>query len=160
MARKQVTNEYPVDEGQVAVTLTALGGIEGAELGIRLGGMLGPAVITLFTAMDTKSAEAGAQAGKMIFEKLTPAVFKEILKQLIQGGQINIGGEFRDLTVKELDDAFSGNVVCVYRIFFDAVRLNFRNFTQGLGISSGTLAKLEAIAKKAMEKAGVPQASA
>lgn len=156
MARKQIEKKYPVDEGaDVEITLMALGGIEGSELGIRLGGMLGPAVITLFTETNGKNAEAAALAGRMIFEKLTGPVFKEILKQLIQGGQIKVGDEFHDLTLAKLDDAFSGNVACVYRLFFDAVRLNFRNFSQGLGIPSGALAQLEVAAKTAMAKAGL-----
>lgn len=160
MARKQETNKYEANDGPIEVTLTQMGGMDGSKLGIRLGGMLGPSIITLFTAMDSQSAQAGGEAGRMLFEKLTPQVFEGVLKEMLAGAQVKRPGtdgemEFEDATLSVLNEVFAGYSVSIYKLAFDAMRLNFRNFTQGLGISSATVSKLEAIAKKQMNKAGL-----
>lgn len=155
--RKQETKQYAVEGGEVEITLMALGGMEGSKLGVMLGGLIGPSVIALFVASDAQSAAAGAEAGRMLAEKLTAPVYEVIVKQLLKGAQMKTkDGDFEDVTMTLLDDTFSGNVASIYKLVFDALRLNFRNFSQGLGISSTTLAKLTAIAEKQMEKAGAP----
>lgn len=156
MARKQVTKKYPTDDGEVEITLTAMGGLQGSKLGIRLGGMLGPSVVSLFTAADAQSAQAGAEAGRMLFEKLTPATFESVAKEVLAGAQMKTAeGDFEDVTMPLLDDAFSGAVGSIYKLVFDAISLNFTNFSRGLGISSEGMAKLEKIASKQMGKAGL-----
>lgn len=156
MARKQVTKKYPTDDSEVEITLTAMGGLDGSKLGIRLGGMLGPSVVSLFTAADAQSAAAGAEAGRMLFEKLTPATFENIAKEVLAGAQLKTAeGEFEDVTMTLLNDVFSGAVGSIYKLVFDAISLNFRNFSRGLGISSEGMAKLEKIASKQMVKAGL-----
>jgi hypothetical protein len=157
MARKQITNKYPVDEGDdIEVTITAMGGMDGSKLGIRLGAMLGPSLISLFTAMDAQSAAAGAEAGKMLFERLTPATFESIAKEVLTGAQMKVqtpdGVEFQDVTMSLLNETFSGNVASLFRLVFDAIKLNFRNFSSGLGISSAAMTKLQSIAAKQMAK--------
>lgn len=156
--RKQETKKYAVDGGEVEITLQALGGIEGSKLGVKLGGMLGPSVIALFTSAQSQTG--GAEAGRMLFDKLTPDVFEGLLKQLTKGAQMKtVEGEFEDVTVQLLDNTFSGNVAGLYRLLFDAVGLNFQNFSQGLGISSSVVDKLKAILDREVAKVGASPSS-
>lgn len=153
MARKQETKKYPTEDGDVEITLMKMGGIDASKLGIRLGGLLGPSVISLFIAADAQSAQAGADAGRLIFEKLTPKVFEDVLKEMLAGAQIKTSaGEFEDATLPILNDEFAGAPASIYRLTFDLVRMNFRNFLQGLGISSATTSKLEAVMAKHTDK--------
>lgn len=154
MARKQENFKYPTEDGEVEITLLSMGGLDASKLGLKLGGMLGPAIISIFVAADSKDSSAGAEAGRMLAEKLTPATFESVLKEVLAGAQMKIGEEFEDVTMALLNDTFSGSAGSIYKLAYDAVRLNFRNFSRGLGISSESIAKLEAIAKKQAAKVG------
>lgn len=159
--RKQETNKYPVGDGEVEITLQALGGVEGSKLGVKLGAMLGPAAVALFTSAGAQSAVGGTEAARMFFERLTPDVFESLLKQLTKGAQLKTpDGEFEDVTLALLDTTFSGNGASLYRLLFDAVGLNFQNFSQGLGISSSAVGKLKTIMDREMVKAGLSSPSA
>lgn len=156
MARTQEVKTYATENGEVEITLMKMGGMEASKLGIRLGGMLGPAAISLFTAADAQSAQAGAEAGRMLAERLTPQVFENVLKEMLSGAQMKTPeGEFEDVSIKLLDDVFSGAAGSIFKLAFDCVRMNFRNFSQGLGISSATMDKLAAVAAKHAVKAGL-----
>lgn len=156
MARTQEVKKYATEDGEVEITLMKMGGMDASKLGIRLGGLLGPAVISMFVASDSQSAQAGAEAGRLFAEKLTPQVFENVLKEMLAGAQMKTPeGEFEDCTIGLLNDVFSGAAGSIFKLAFDCVRMNFRNFLQGLGISSATMGKLEAVAAKHAAKAGL-----
>lgn len=156
MARTQETKKYATENGEVEITLMKMGGMDASKLGVKLGGMLGPAVISLFVASDAQNAQAGAEAGRMLAEKLTPQTFESILKEMLHGAQIKTeAGEFEECTLGVLNDTFSGAAGSIYKLFVDCVRMNFRNFLQGLGMSTSTLSKLEEVAKRHATKAGL-----
>lgn len=156
MARKQETWKYGEGADKVEITVRAMGGLDGTKLGIRLADMLGPSVIGIFGGVV--DAASGAMAGRMIFEKLTPDAFEATLLEMLQGAQLkNAKNEFDDVTRDTLNEAFSGNVGGLYKLAADCVRLNFRNFLQGLGMSSASSAKVQAVLTKAAQKVMLPE---
>lgn len=148
MARRQQTDTYKTDEGDIEITVQALGGIEAGLLGLKLGGILGPALATAAVSMDTRDALGLGSSINALFTKVTPAEFKSLLKEVIAGAQAKTSEEFVDVTMAWLENQFAGCPGSLYKLLLNAIKVNFTNFSQELGLSDDLMAKLKTIATK------------
>lgn len=152
MARRSITKAYKTDEGEVEITIQALGGIEGGLLGIKLGEVFAPSMAAIITAFTNDDAPSILAAMAAMFTKLPPSEFKSMLTQLMSGAQAKLKGEFVDINLTVLDDTFAGSPGSIYRLAYDAIRLNFKNFGAELGFSAALATKLQAVAARAATK--------
>lgn len=156
MARKQESREFKVaskgegtDAETVVIMVTALDGNSGGELGIRLLQMFGPGIVGVIAAMESNDmAKVTEQAGQ-IFGKLTPGEFKGIRNQLLRGAQAQDVGEFHNVDDSFISERFAGHIGSLYALVAFALKVNFANFFEDLGVSKETIAKLQAKGQKA-----------
>jgi hypothetical protein len=156
MARKQESREFkvaPKGEGTeaetVTIMITALDGNSGGELGIKLLQMFGPAIVGVIAAMESNDmAKVTEQAGQL-FGKLTPGEFKGIRNQLLRGAQAQEMGEFSNVDDSFISERFSGHVGSLMALVAFALKVNYANFFDDLGVSKETIAKLTAKGQKA-----------
>lgn len=153
MARRQTTAEYKTEEGTVEITLQALGGTEGGLLALRLGGILGPGIAGIATAIDHDDSAGLSAAVNQLFAKVPPAEFKDLLKQLTAGAQGRAADEFHDVTAEWLNETFAGCPGSIFKLMFNAIKTNFSGFTEELGLSADLLTKLKNVGMKAAAKA-------
>lgn len=157
MARRIHTANYQTEDGTVEVTVQALGGITGSQLGIKLMSIFGPSMVGLIAAMEKDDPAAIMACMREMLGKLGPNDFKALLKEVLTGAQAKQGNEFVDVTVEWVDEAFGGAPGSVFKLTFDAIKVNFSNFSQELGFGRDLLTKLgnamRTGAMKAMAKA-------
>jgi hypothetical protein len=133
--------------------VTALDGNTAGELGIKLVQLFGPSIVGVVAAMDSNDLSKVAEQATVFFAKLTPAEFTSIKRQLLKGAQAKTpDGEFIEVNDQFTGEAFSGEVGSLMALVAFALKLNFANFFEGLGIKSDTIAKLKAKATKATAK--------
>jgi hypothetical protein len=160
MARKQESREFkvsPKGEGTeaetVTILVTALDGNSGGELGIRLLQMLGPSIIGVIAAMELNDMTALTTQAASFFSKIGPTEFKVIRQQLLKGAQVQELGEFADLNDAWIGDRFAGHAGSLMALMAFALKVNYANFFDDLGVSKETIAKLTARAAKAKKAA-------
>lgn len=156
MARKQAQREFkvsPKSDGNeaesVTILITALDGVTGGELGIRLLQLFGPSIVGVITAMESNDMAKVVEQATGFFSKLSPAEFKTIRSQLFRGAQVQEMGEFFDLNETFVADRFAGHVGSLMALVGFALKVNFSNFFEDLGVSKETIAKLGSKAEKA-----------
>lgn len=154
--RKQESREFRVaskgdstESETITIMVTALDGNTGGELGIRLLQMFGPGIVGVIAAMEANDmAKVTEQAGSF-FGKLTPQEFKSIRGQLLRGAQAQDMGEFSDVNDAFIGERFAGHIGSLYALVAFALKVNFSNFFEDLGISKETIAKIQAKGAKA-----------
>lgn len=158
MARKPETKTFKVtskdestEPATVDITIVPLDGNTGGLLGIKLLQLFGPSIVGVIAAMETDDLSKVSAQASDFFTKLTPAEFKSIRDQLFAGGQVQEMGEFSDLNAAFIADRFAGHVGSLFALVFFALKVNFRNFFDDLGIGKDRIAKL--IAKVETSKA-------
>jgi len=149
MARKQESRDFQVasaGEGTetetVSITITALDGNTAGELGIRLLQIFGPSMVAVVAAMEANAMERVTEQAGAFFAKLTPVEFKSMLKTLLRGAQAQELGEFKNIDDTFIAERFAGHAGSLYALAFFALKVNFRNFFDDLGISKDRLQKL------------------
>jgi len=149
MARKTETREFkvaPKGEGTetetVEISITAMDGNSGGELGIRLLQMFGPGLLGVIVAMESNDMNAVTTQATSFFAKLSPAEFKAIKAQLFKGGQVHELGEFVDLNDQFIAERFAGHIGSLMALVAFALKVNFANFFEDLGVSKERMNKL------------------
>lgn len=161
MARKVESKTFKVagkgeevEASEVTISITPLDGNTGGLLGIKLLQLFGPSIVGVIAAMETDDLSKVSAMASDFFTKMTPAEFKSIRDQLFAGGQVQELGEFSDLNAAFIADRFAGHVGSLYALVFFALKVNFRNFFDDLGIGkariNALIAKVET--SKAMKK--------
>lgn len=153
MARRTHEGQYKTQDGEVTITLQAMGGVAAGHLGLKLGRLFGPALGSLIMSAHQKDITGIATACRELFGNLTPEQFSDLLKSVLAEAQVNDGTTISDCTVKKLDSIFEGCPGSVYRVLFDGLALNFTGFSSELGIPADLLPKLQEVAKKVADKA-------
>ncbi len=153
MARRQHTGTYLTEDGSVAITVQAMGGVEAGLLGIRLGSIIGPALAGIVSAMENEDPESITKSMSQLFTKLSASEFKDILKLVLAGAQASTGNEFLDVNIPWLDDAFASCPGSLYKLMFDGIKVNFASFSKELGLNADLMSKLKKVAVKAASKA-------
>lgn len=149
MARKHEEKIVKTANGEMPITIIQMDGVTSSEMSIKLAQLFGPHIIAAVSAMDKENSdEASKQVGEFLM-KLTPATFSEIRRALLRGAQANTGSEM--LTVDEafISEHFAGHAGSLFALVGAALKLNFRNFLDDLGIK-GMAAKLGSKVQKAM----------
>lgn len=155
MARKQIEKSVATSEGDMTFMLTAMDGITSTEMSLKLTQLFGPHIVGVVTAMDSnKDDDASKHVGEF-FTKLNRAEFTEMRKSLLKGAQAYRGDEFVTVDDAFLSEAFSGHPGSLMSLLFAALKLNFANFFDDLGLK-GVIAKLGSKAKAAMSPAMIP----
>lgn len=149
MARRTEEKQFrvaPKGEGtepeEVTISITALDGNSGGLLGIKLLQIFGPSLLGVITAMEVNDLSKVAAQANDFFTKLTPAEFKSIRDQLFRGGQVREMGQFSDLNDAFIAERFAGHTGSLMALIFFALKVNFANFFQDLGISKERIQKL------------------
>jgi hypothetical protein len=144
--RKQESKEFkvaPKGEGTetetVTIMITAMDGNSGGELGIKLLQMFGPPLLGVIVAMESNDMTTLAVQAAGLFGKLSPAEFKAIRTQLFKGAQVQELGEFHDLDDSFIGERFSGHVGSLYALVAFALKVNFANFFEDLGVSKARM---------------------
>ncbi len=150
--RKQETVEVEMASGPGEVTLTAMDGNTGGLLGVKLAQLFGPGIVALFAAMETNDMTKVSEGANMLLSKLSPEEFEKIKGQLLAGAQAALNGEFHNLDKAFIGEEFSGNLGSLLKLIIAALKLNFRNFFEGLGIKKESIAKLMSPKKTAPAK--------
>lgn len=147
--RKTESKEFkvaPKGEGTetetVMISITAMDGNSGGELGIKLLQMFGPALLGVIAAMEANDMSAVTAQATGLFGKLSPAEFKAIKAQLFKGGQVQELGEFTDLNDAFVGERFAGHIGSLMALVAFALKVNFANFFEDLGVSKERMNKL------------------
>lgn len=143
MARRTESREFSVSargEGSesevVSISVTALDGHSGGLLGIRLLQLLGPSVAGLVTAMQSSDPSKAVSMAGTLFEKVTPSEFKAIQKQLLAHSTVTELGETQELSDAWIAERFSGHVGSLFALVGFALKVNYENFFEDLGIKA------------------------
>lgn len=126
-------------EGAVSITLQALPATEASEVMARLARVAGPAVAALTAALENESPSAVEvmralpEGVKALFSALTPEEFRILREALLKDATFNDGTKTGSLFHKvapgvrltHFDVIFSGRVLRVFPILWDAIELNF-----------------------------------
>lgn len=144
--RQQETKSFKVAGAEgpedIDILVTALDGNTAGEMGVRLLQMFGPGIVGVITAMESNdTAKVTAEAGAL-FAKLSPVEFASLRKQLLKGSQAQHLGEFIDVDDTFIRDRFAGHVGSLFALVVFALKVNFANFFEDLGISKATMSKL------------------
>lgn len=160
--RKQVKQNFRVASAGdsdapefVEIQLTALDGVAGSELGIRLVQLFGPGITGLVAAMDSNDMSKVTEAASTLFAKLSPSEFTSVRKQLLRNAQAQDLGEFHDVDDRFISERFAGHPGSLVAVVGQALKLNFSSFFEDLGISKEKIAKLTSRVEAGAKKAGV-----
>lgn len=145
--RKTAEVEVETTEGRTKCTLLAMGGIDAGLMSIELSNVFGPAILGVVTSMQSNDGEAVMRAVGSLTEKLGEAKFRQMKDKLLRGGQCVYKGQFVDLRDDVIDDIFSGHPGSLFRLLFEALKLNFASFMGDLGVKMASLTALQ-VAKK------------
>lgn len=156
--RQQETKSFKVSgsEGteEIDIMVTALDGNTAGELGIRLLQMFGAGIVGVITAMESNDSSKVAEQASTLFTKLTPAEFQALRKQLLKGAQAQHLGEFLDVDDNFVRERFAGHVGSLFSLLAFALKVNFANFFEDLGISKATIAKMTSKVEAAKKTIG------
>lgn len=149
MARKTESKAFkvaPLGEGtepeEVTISITALDGNSGGMLGVKLLQLFGPSLVGVVAAMESNDVSKVTTQAAEFFSKLTPAEFKSVRDQLFKGGQVQEMGQFKDLNEAFISDRFAGHTGSLFALMFFALKVNFANFFEDLGISADRMKNL------------------
>lgn len=143
------------DPDEVEIRVTALDGNSGGELAIRLLQLFGPSLLGVITAMETDDMAKVVESGQALFTKLTPAEFTAIRRQLLTGAQAMELGEFADVNDQFVKERFAGHVGSLIAVLALALKVNYANFFEDLGVSKERMAKLTAKVQASKTVTGV-----
>ncbi len=157
MARRSESKEFLTCEGPVMITVTALGGNEAGLLSAKLLNLIGPTMVGMASADDSKMV---VDLASQLTAKITAAEFESIKTQLLKGAQAQVGDQFEDVDRGFIDRYFAGEPGALFALIAFALKVNFKTFLPGLGIPLELIAKLTAKAKaravKSLEEPAQP----
>lgn len=136
MARKSETMEFETSEGPCEITVTQLDGNRGGNLGIRLAQLVGPPIVNLVGAMEGNDTRKVVDAAQTLIGKITPEEFERVKAEVLRGAQAKFNGEFTDVDSKFIGEAFAGHPGSLYKLVGFALKVNFQNFFEDLGVSA------------------------
>jgi len=132
--RNRVSVTVETSEGECEVSLLAMGGVKAAKMGVKIVNVFGGGIAGLVSSFQSGNVDKAMESANALAAKLSPDEFMAMQKDLFEGAQARIDGEAHDMDAKFMDNYFSGHSGSIFKLMYEALKLNFSSFFQDLGL--------------------------